>query len=413
MVRAVGTAASGAAKAWLVRRLDDAAAIARPFGDAARRAGDRARSAHPAGPRNALLCTVLVALVFGMIMQLSHASTTLPPEEFRGQMLEQAAFRLAGLALLIGGMVLGPRRIEPLIPAATVGAFVLLVLCFVPGFEQPLNGSHRWIRIFGKGPSIQASELARVALVLWAARRCALLDDDLGDLRRGFVPTLLVGCLAAGLVLKEPDLGGALLLFACFGATLYVGGARMKHVTLVGAVAAMLLLVAVQVFTHVRERFAVWAGESTNSQVSRAAEAMASGDLFGVGFAQGGFRNAGLQYMQTDYVFALVGEEFGLFGVLLVVGIFAAFAWHALRLVLCIQDRFAALAAFGLTTSVGLQALIHLQVVTGLAPPKGMALPFLSDGGSGLLAACGAVGLALGAARHAAPDQETHESARG
>ena len=108
-----------------------------------------------------------------------------------------------------------------------------------------------------------------------------------------------------------------------------------------------------------------------------------------------------------------MGEEFGLFGVLLVIGIFAAFAWHALRLVLCIQDRFAALAAFGLTTSVGLQALIHLQVVTGLAPPKGMALPFLSDGGSGLLAACGAVGLALGAARHAAPDQETHESARG
>ena len=148
----------------------------------------------------------------------------------------------------------------------------------------------------------------------------------------------------------------------------------MKHVGLVGAMAAVLLLLAIQVFSHVRERFAVWAGESTNSQVSRAAEAMASGDLFGVGFAQGGFRNAGLQYMQTDYVFALVGEELGMFGVLLVVGIFAAFAWHALRLVLCIHDRFAALAAFGLTTSVGLQALIHLQVVTGLAPPKGLSL---------------------------------------
>lgn len=369
---------------------------------AARRAGDRARSAHPAGPRNALLCTVLVALVFGMIVQLSHAATTLPPDAFRSEMVEQSLFRLGGVGLLLAGMALGPRRIEPTIPAFTVLAFGLLVLCFVPGFEQPLNGSHRWIRILGRGPSIQASEVARVALVLWAARRCALLQDGLGDLRRGFVPTLGVGLLATALVFKEPDLGGALLLLACFGATLYVGGARVRHVGMVGAVAAVALLVAVQLFGHVRERFAVWAGEATNSQVSRAAEAMASGDLVGVGYGQGAFRNAGLQYMQTDYVYALVAEEFGFLGVLVVVGIFVAFVWNALRLVLCIQDRFAALAAFGLTTSVGLQALIHLQVVTGLAPPKGMALPFLSDGGSGLLAACTAVGLALGAARSAA-----------
>lgn len=407
MGRSAGTTAEGGV-ARFVERLR---VSARPVSDAARRAADRARSAHPAGPRNALLCTVLIALVFGMLLQLSHAATTLPPEAFRSQMLEQGAFRLAGLAVLLTGMALGPRRIEPMIPAATVIAFGLLILCFVPGFEQPLNGSHRWIKIFGKGPSIQASELARVALVLWAARRCALLEDDLGDLRRGFIPTLLVGLLAASLVLKEPDLGGALLLLVCFGATLYVGGARMKHVGMVGAVAALLLLIAVQFFSHVRERFAVWAGDATNDQVTRAAEAMASGDLFGVGLTHGGFRNAGLQYMQTDYVFALVGEELGLFGVLIVVGLFAAFAWHALRLVLCIQDRFAALAAFGLTTSVGLQALIHLQVVTGLAPPKGMALPFLSDGGSGLLAACAAVGLALGAARHAAPEDGTHEAA--
>lgn len=368
-------------------------------------AGSRARDAHPAGPRNALLCTTLALLGFGMLIQLSHAATTLPEEAFRGEMLQQVLFRSLGIALLIGGMALGPRRIERVIPAATVGAFALLVLCFVPGFEQPLNGSHRWIKIFGKGPSIQSSEIARVILVLWVARRCALLQDGpghgLGDLRRGFVPALLVGLIASFLIFREPDLGGALLFLMCFGATLYVGGARVRHVGIVGAVAIVLLLVALQFFGHVRDRFAVWAGAASNSQVTRAAEAMASGDMFGVGYTHGGFRNAGLQYMQTDYAFAFVGEEFGLFGACVVVGLFAAFVWHSLRLILCIKDRFAALAAFGLATSVSLQALIHLQVVTGLAPPKGMALPFLSDGGSALLAACLSVGLALGAARPA------------
>lgn len=367
-------------------------------------AGERARYAHPAAPRNGLLCTVLALIAFGMVIQLSHAATTLPAAEYASEMREQIGFRLGGVALLIAGMALGPRAIERFIPAATVLSIVGLVLVFVPGFEQPINGSHRWIRIFGHGPSIQPSEIARVVLVLWVARRCALLEGELGDLRRGFLPTLFVGLVAGGLILREPDLGGALLFLLCFGTTLFVGGARLQHVAIVGAVAACAVLIAISAFSHVAERFAVWTGDATNPQVTRAAEAMASGDVLGVGYAQGGFRNAGLQYMQTDYALALVGEEFGLVGILVVVGLFCAFAWYALRLVLAIGDRFAALAAFGLTISVAFQAMVHLQVVTGLAPPKGMALPFLSDGGSALLASCLAVGLALGAARSARPD---------
>jgi cell division protein FtsW len=205
--------------------------------------------------------------------------------------------------------------------------------------------------------------------------------------------------MATALILKEPDLGGALLFLLCFGTTLFVGGARMQHLALVIAACILLVLIALNSFGHVAERFAVWMGDSTNDQVTRAAEAMASGDFFGVGYTQGGFRNAGLQYMQTDYALALVGEELGLFGIWLVVGLFAAFIWNAQAMVLGIRDRFAALCAFGLSISVAFQAMVHLQVVTGLAPPKGMALPFLSDGGSALLAACLAVGLALGAGR--------------
>lgn len=359
----------------------------------------RGESIHPADPRNALLFTTLALLAFGMLIQLSHASTTLPAAEFAGAMREQLLFRLTGVGILLGGLLVGPRGVERLIPAATVLCTVGLVLVFVPGFEQPINGAHRWIRIFGRGPSIQPSEVARVVFVLWVARRCTMLDRDLESFRHGFVPTLLVGLLAGGLIFREPDLGGALLFLLCFGLTLFVGGARKQHVALVAIVGLVLMLVALTTFSHVSERFAVWMGGSTNSQVTRASEAMASGGLSGVGFGQGGFRNAGLQYTQTDYALALVGQEFGLRGLALVVGLFGAFVWFSLRLVLSVRDRFAALAAFGLTVSVALQAMVHLQVVTQLAPPKGMALPFLSDGGSSLLASCLAVGLALGAAR--------------
>jgi cell division protein FtsW len=119
----------------------------------------------------------------------------------------------------------------------------------------------------------------------------------------------------------------------------------------------------------------------------------------GAGFTHGGFRNHGVPYLASDYAFALVGEELGVLGLWLVLALLCAFLWFSLRLVLSIADRFEALACFGLLVSVGLQAMIHVQVVSGLAPPKGMTLPFLSDGGTSLVVSSMAVGLALGAAR--------------
>ncbi|MEZ6014100.1 MAG: FtsW/RodA/SpoVE family cell cycle protein [Planctomycetota bacterium] len=364
----------------------------------------RASERDPRGPARAIFAIVLALLSFGFMLQASHAATTVPRALLGAELRELAAFRLAGVGILLGAWWLGPRRLAPFVPALTVMVMFALVAVYLPFIGAPRNGSHRWILIPGLRFGLQPSEFARVLLVLWVARRCALLGPRIGEWRAGFAPTAALGLAAFALVFLEPDLGGSILLLLCYGATLFVGGARMNHVALAGSsLGGAALLFGLSQFSHIRERIAVWTGEATNDQVRRSAEAMASGDWFGVGLGQGLFRNASLQYMQTDYALALVGEEFGLFGVLLVVGLFAAFTWHALRLVLAVEDRFAALTAFGLTVSVAFQAMLHLQVVTGLAPPKGMALPFLSDGGSSLLASCLAVGLALGAARKPPP----------
>lgn len=362
-----------------------------------------ARHAESLDPRSSAIAIfgVVLALVFlGLLMQVSHATTTLDPAHFRAELRSLLGFRILGLVVLLVGYRIGPAGIQRLVPALTVAVIVLLVAVYLPWVSAAANGSRRWIRLPFVGLTVQPSEVARVVAVLWVAQRCVRLGPLVQDCRRGYLPMLGFGLMLFCAILAQPDLGGALLFLLCFLCTMWVGGARPAHVAgSLGMLGGGALIVGASTLSYVRERLAVWLGDSTNRQVDHALEAMASGDLFGVGFTHGGWRNSGLQYMQSDYVFSLVGEELGLFGMALVVGLLLAYGWFSLRLVLAIRGRFEALVAFGLLISVAFQAMLHVQVVTGLAPPKGMNLPFLSDGGSSLVASCLAVGLALGAAR--------------
>lgn len=362
----------------------------------------RAGHLDPAGPAVAVLCSVLALLALGFIIQASHAATTVRPEAFRGELLSMLEFRLLGLFVLLVGFRLGPRGVRPLIPLLTWTVLLMLVAVYVPGLSAAKNGSRRWLEVPFLGLTIQPSEIARVVIVLWVANRCVQLGPRLQEMRRGYMPMVLFGGFLFALILGEPDLGGALLFFLCFVCTMWVGGARPTHVAgSLGMLGGGALVLGATMLAYVRERIAVWMGDSTNEQVLLTARAMASGDMFGVGLTLGGARNSGVQYMQTDFALSLVGEELGFFGIVVVIGLLFTYIWFSLRLVLSIRDKYCALVAFGLLVSVAFQAMLHVQVVTGLAPPKGMNLPFISDGGSSLVASCLAVGLALGAVRGA------------
>ena len=361
----------------------------------------RAESAHPVTPAIKLFCIVLAMMGLGLILQASHAATIhADSADFYREVSQQAVFRVIALGVLLLGYRIGPVHLRPLLPVLVVLSAAMLIACWIPGIGAPENGSHRWIQLIGLNITLQPSELARAFLVLWVADRCTRLGPRLLDLRQGVFPVLAVGLFFVALIGLETDLGGALVFLTVFLFTWFVGGASFAHFTgSIATIGGTALIVAVSSVDYIRTRIEVFLGHSTNEQVSSSIEALGSGKLFGNGLGHGLWRNSAMPYQDSDYIFALVGEELGFFGMALCVGLILAFVWFSLRLVTTIRDRYSALAAFGLLLSVGLQAMIHMQVVTGLAPPKGMTLPFMSDGGTSLVVSSLAVGLALGAAR--------------
>ncbi|MCC6406066.1 MAG: FtsW/RodA/SpoVE family cell cycle protein [Planctomycetes bacterium] len=362
-----------------------------------------ARAHDPRGPATALFCIVLALMGIGLAVQASHASTIMAPEEFHGQLASQMWFRAGGLIALILFSRIGPSGVRRYIPALCVVMTILLIAALLPGIGGAINGSRRWLNLgFFK---FQPSELARIVVVLWAAHKCVTLGPLVSDFKRGVLPMLAVGMWFFVLVAVEPDFGGSLLLFVCLLATMWVGGARLNHVSaFLGSVGTVALVLGWFFVPHVHRRIEMFLGHRTSDQVTGAVQAMTNGGLFGTGVANGDARNLGVPYLESDFAFAQVGEEFGWLGVLLVIGLLLAFMWQSLRLVYSIRDRYEAIATFGLLISTVFQALLHIQVVADVVPPKGMTLPFISHGGTSLIVACIGVGLAIGAARNSAAD---------
>ena len=369
------------------------------FFELRRRLTDLAEAREPVQPATKLFFVVLALMGLGLAVQAGHAASTVPADQWFNVVKEHIIFRGAGIVALISCYFLGPQGVRRAIPFLLVVAALMLVLVYVEGIGMRVNGARRWVRVL-PGLSFQPSELARIVLVLWVADRCVRLSDVVTDFRRGFVPIMCVIAVFGALVAFETDLGGALLLFLTALATMWVGGGRSTHLAMsvVGFGGGAIALAAAFI-PYVRSRIDMFLGPVTNTQVDASIEAISIGGMDGLGLGHGVVRSAGIPYMNSDYVFSQIGEELGFFGTGLVVLLFLCFLWFSLRLVLSIRDRYAALVAFGLLLSVALQAMIHIQVNAGLAPPKGMTLPFISDGGTSLIVSSIAVGLALGASR--------------
>jgi len=298
------------------------------------------------------------------------------------------------IALVVGGvgLVISSRlRIETFDRLATP-LFVLcvagLAIVMIPGIGVNHGGAQRWIDL---GPfNFQPSEVAKTALVLFLARSIVRCRDQLDSFFRGLLPHLIIVATYVGLVIVQPDFGTAVILVAVAGMMLYCGGARTSHLVGLALAVVPLAIFAVVNWPYRLQRVLAfmdpWKYSQTLAyQLWQSLIAIGSGGLTGVGFGESRQKMFFLPAAHTDFIFALISEELGALGGLAVLLLFAIVAVRGIRVAIRHPDPFGSLLAFGLTVVIVMEALVNVAVVLGLLPTKGLALPFLSYGGSALI----------------------------
>lgn len=354
----------------------------------------------------ALVAAALVLMAIGVTMVYSASSAKAglrfdDPELF---LRRQLVWVVLGVAALAWTMRCDPHAIRRWSKPAVVVTVVLLALVLVPGLGTVTNGARRWFRL---GPvSFQPSEAAKIVLVVWLAHHLALASERLDDWKRGVLPAVVPVGVAAALVLVEPDLGTAIFLGAVCASVMLVGGVPWRRLAVCSLPAVPLLgWQVIRRWDVMVRRFAAVGGGEPNSdathQVYQAKIAMGSGGLFGVGIGAGNQKLAYLPEAHTDFILPVVGEELGFAGTSLVVLLFCALTLCGLRIAMgcASRDRYGFLLVFGAVFATALQAAGNVAVVTGSVPTKGIALPFISLGGSSLIVLCAGIGLVYAVAR--------------
>jgi cell division protein FtsW len=353
-------------------------------------------------PFDGLLLGAVVALTaIGAVMVYSASaiqaqqSGRLGHDEFY-YLKRQLVAAAVGMGLLVTALKLGPRRIATLAYPALALTFAALLL--VPLVGRTAGGAQRWIPL---GPvAFQPAEAAKIALVLYLARSLARKQDKLRVLSIGLLPHLLVTLALVALCLWQSDMGTGVLLCLVLFAMLFAAGAPVGY--LIGAV-LLLLPVAwhlVKSKPYRYERVISFLDPAryrhgSGFQLWESLLGTAHGGWFGQGLGQGKGKLFYLPAAHTDFIAAVIAEEAGLVGILLLVSLYGLFVWRGYRAALNASEPFGCYAALGLTSLVGAQALVNLAVVFGLLPTKGLTLPFVSYGGSSLMTLLGASGILL------------------
>ncbi|HDP89526.1 MAG TPA: putative lipid II flippase FtsW [Thioalkalivibrio sp.] len=279
--------------------------------------------------------------------------------------------------------------------------FVLLALVLVPGIGKTVNGSTRWIPL--GIINLQVSELAKLCFVVYVAGYLVRHGNDVRETFSGFMRPVLVLGLAAALMLMEPDFGAAAVLMATGLGMLFLGGVRLGQFGLLMAVVAAALAVLAVSSPYRLERLTTflnpWADPfNSGFQLTQSLIAIGSGSWTGLGLGGSIQKLFYLPEAHNDFLFAVLAEELGLLGVIVVVGLYAYLVWRCFAIAAAAENcghAFGAYLAYGVGIWAGLQAFINMGVNMGILPTKGLTLPLMSAGGSSMLVMCAAIGLLL------------------
>jgi cell division protein FtsW len=294
------------------------------------------------------------------------------------------------------------RRFAWPVLGATVALLLIPLLPFTQEIAPVRNGARRWIELFGV--QFQPSEIARFAVVLWAAALAAKKGAQVREFQKGVLPFLLVIGLVALMILGQPSLSMAIMVVLLGGVVLFAAGARIGQFLLLGIAAALIVVQNVlgTGFRAARVQAFFDPGASLGGAAFQADQSLiglGSGGLFGVGFGQGQQKLNYLPYAYSDFLFSAIGEEWGFLGATVVILAFGVFCWVGFRIARTARDPFGQFLAAGLTAGIGFTALLHIAVTLRLMPTTGLPLPFMSYGRSNLVMTLFSVGVLVSIGR--------------
>ena len=359
-------------------------------------------------PVDGTLMAVLIMLLLAGVLMLFSA--TYYTAQDRGNPWSEVVKQLIGIGLGSVAMVVTSRipyrfwRDTWVVVGALGISAVLLILVIIPGVGVYLNGSRRWLSIAGL--SFQPSELAKLAVVMYMATTLTYRGKQIKSLIFGIVPVLLVPGVTFLLILQQPNLSTAGSILITSFVMILIAGAQWRHILLmltgglaVGGFYAWSAPYRRERLLSFRDPFAKMNDEGY--QLAQSLIAFGSGGLFGMGLGKGRQKYAYLPYPESDFIFAIVGEDFGFVGCVAVIALFVAFMLAGMRIAMRCRDKFGALLAAGITCSITVQAFLNMGVVIGILPTTGLPLPFFSAGGTSISITMAAVGILMNISRTA------------
>jgi len=347
-----------------------------------------------------LLAACLALTSLGLVMVYSASAIT--AQERMGNafyfLQRQAVAAAAGLIAMAVVLRLGYRRLARLSYPLLLAAVALLVLVLVPGVGTVVGGARRWIRLAGLG--VQPAEVAKLAFIVYLAYSLAKKREKVATFSVGFLPHLMVAGVLVALCMKEPDFGSSVVLLFLLFVLLFAAGTRLSY--LIGSIlmAIPVAWTAVSSSPYRMARLMAFIDPMSHRhgsgyQVAESLMSIGSGGWTGLGLGDGRQKLFFLPEAHNDFIAAIIGEELGLAGISLVIGLFAVIIWRGVRASLQASEPFGTYLGLGITALMGFQAVVNMGVAMALLPTKGLTLPFVSYGGSSLVMMMAAMGVLL------------------
>ena len=357
-----------------------------------------------------IMATTLLLLSFGLVTLYSASSFLAQsqglPDYF--YILRQAAGAAFGLVVMVACSRVPYAWWSALAWPLVLGTTALLLILILPGttaIAPEINGARRWLRV---GVTVQPSELAKIAVIVWTAAMAVKKRDHFQSLSKGLLPFLFVWGAVCLLIALQPDLSTACLVAMVGSLIVFAAGGRTGHFAFLSLLLTPFLWSQLHVAFRAQRLMAFLDPSADPSgagfQVRQSLIAIGSGGITGVGFGEGRQKFGFLPEVHNDFIFAMIGEEWGLAGVAFLVALYLGLILVGFRVASRAPDFFGQLLAIGVTNLVAVQAVLHMGVGLGLVPPTGLALPLVSYGRSNLVVTLAALGILISVARAAAPE---------